>query len=375
MAIHILDAMGREGFEQVIAIHDRRSNLNAFLGIHDTSRGPAFGGIRRWGYLDEDQAVRDCLRLSRSMTWKCALAGVPAGGAKLVVLDRADLDLEAAYRHIGELVDGLGGRFYTGPDVGTGPRELAWVASRTTYVTRPDESGPGELAASTCAGVIAGIDAALGQLDGRPDWGSQTIVVQGLGEVGTGVARIALERGAKVIAAEIDGERAQHVADELAIELIDPASELDAACDVFCPCALGGILHDLSIERLRCRIIAGGANNVLASPLHGDRLHERGILYVPDFVINSGALIRGATFHLTGVREPVDRIGSRIGEMAGRILDLALRGGEPTEQVAIREAQSILAAARGAPAEAPAETPSETPSETNGGPDRAKQPH
>ena len=350
MAIHILDAMGREGFEQVIAIHDRRSHLNAFLGLHDTSRGPAFGGIRRWSYIDEDQAVRDCLRLSRSMTWKCALAGIPAGGAKLVVLDRADLKLEAAYRHIGKLVDELGGRFYTGPDVGTGARELAWVASRTSYVTHPDESGPGELAASTCAGVIAGIDAALAHLDGRADWERQTIVVQGLGEVGTGVARMALERGAKVMASEIDPEHARSVAGELPIELIDPASELEAVCDVFCPCALGGILHDLSIERLHCRIIAGGANNVLARPMHGDRLHERGILYVPDFVINSGALIRGATFHLTGVREPVDRIGRHVGEVAGRILDLALREGEPTAQVAIREAESILADSRAAPA-------------------------
>ena len=186
MAIHILDAMRREGFEQVIAIHDRRSSLNAFLGLHDTSRGPAFGGIRRWSYLDEDQAVRDCLRLSRSMTWKCALAGVPAGGAKLVVLDRPDLDLEAAYRHIGELVDRLGGRFYTGPDVGTGARELAWVASRTSYVTHPDESGPGELAASTCAGVIAGIDAALEQLDGRPDWGARRSSCRDWGRSGPG---------------------------------------------------------------------------------------------------------------------------------------------------------------------------------------------
>ena len=151
------------------------------------------------------------------------------------------------------------------------------------------------------------------------------------------------------MAAEIDPERAQAVARELPIELIDPASELEAACDVFCPCALGGILHDLSIERLHCRIIAGGANNVLARPLHGDRLHDRGILYVPDFVINAGALIRGATFHLTGVREPVDRIGRRIGEVAGRILDLALRAGEPTARVAIREAESILAESRGTP--------------------------
>src|SRR5690349_3129683 len=119
MAVHILDAMAREGFEEVVALHDRRSNLRAFLAIHDTTRGPAFGGIRRWAYYDEDQALRDCLRLSRAMTYKAALADLDAGGAKLVILERPDLEPDDAYRYIGDVVERLGGRFYTGPDVGT----------------------------------------------------------------------------------------------------------------------------------------------------------------------------------------------------------------------------------------------------------------
>ena len=320
-------------------MHDRRSGLRAFLAIHDSSLGPAFGGIRRWSYLDEESALRDCLRLARSMTYKCALADLPAGGAKMVVLDQQDLDLTAAYSFIGGFVERLAGRWYTGPDVGTGADQLSCVAAHTCFVTNPGPEGPGELAEATCAGVIEGMAAALRQLDGEEDWARRRIVVQGLGAVGSRVARVLCERGATVLAAEVDPDRAQAAADELSLELIDPTSEFDPECDVFAPCALGGILHDLSLERLRCRIVAGGANNVLASPTHGDRLHERGILYVPDFVINSGALIRGARFHLDGEREPVENIGARIGRVTVDVLRMAAEEDQPPARIAVREAE------------------------------------
>ncbi len=344
MGIHILDAMSREGFEEVVAIHDRRSGLRAFLGIHDSSTGYAFGGIRRWTYLDEDQALRDCLRLSRAMTYKCAVAGLDAGGAKIVVLDRPDLDVPEAYRAIGDVVEKLGGRFYTGPDIGTGADELACVSERTRFVTDPGPLGPGELAEATAHGVFCGMAAALRHLDGQEDWPKRTVVVQGLGEVGRGLARRLIERGARVKAAEIDADRALAAHAELDIELIDPSSEFDERCDVFAPCALGGILHDLSITRLRCRVVAGGANNVLARGLHADRLHELGILYAPDFVINSGALIRGALFHLEGRREPVAAIGTRIAQSVGGLFKRAAALGLPPARLAVEEAEQTIAA-------------------------------
>lgn len=348
MSIHLLDSLARDGFEEVVAVHDRESDLRAFLAIHDTSLGPAFGGIRRWVYLDEEHALRDCLRLARAMTHKCALVDLPAGGAKLVILDRGDLDVEAAYRFLGGFVERLAGRFYTGPDVGTGAEQLALVAERTRFVTHPGPQGPGQLAEATCAGVLAGMAAALRQLDGEEDWPRRVVVVQGLGEVGSRVARVLLELGARVLAAEADQDRADEVAAELPLEMIDPAGEFDPPCDVFAPCALGGILHDLSLERLRCRIVAGGANNVLADPTHGDRLHDRGILYVPDFVINSGALVRGARFHLDGVREDVEDIGDRIGRVAEDVLGLAAEEDLPPARVAVREAERRIRARRDA---------------------------
>lgn len=353
MGIHILDAMAREGFEEVVAIHDRASRLRAFLGIHDSSPGTAFGGIRRWTYRDEDQALRDCLRLSRAMSHKCALAGLPAGGAKLVILDRADLDVSGAYRAIGDHVERLGGRFYTGPDVGTGDEELARVAERTRYVTDPGPAGPGQLAEATAEGVFAGMGAALRHLDGTEDWSARTVVVQGLGEVGRGLVRRLVGVGARVKAAEIDPERALEAHDEFDIELIDPASEFDQRCDVFAPCALGGILHDLSIARLQCRVVAGGANNVLARSHHAERLHEMGILYAPDFVLNSGALIRGALFHLEGREEPVAAIGTRIARTTAGILERARARAIAPATLAAEEAEDVISERRRAASREP----------------------
>jgi leucine dehydrogenase len=346
MAIHILDALAREGFEEVVALHDARSGLRGFLAIHDSSAGPAFGGIRRWAYEDEDGALRDALRLARAMTYKCALAGLPAGGAKMTVLDRAGLDVAAAYRAIGDLAERLRGRWYTGPDVGTGARELRAVVERTRYATDPGPRGPGQLAASTVEGVFRGLEAALVHLDGEADFPRRTVVVQGLGEVGAGLARRLVERGARVRASDLDPDRAQAVSRDLGIELVDPARELEERCDVFAPCALGGILHDLSIARLRCRIVAGGANNVLARSAHGDRLHERGILYAPDFVVNAGALVRGALFHLEGRRVPVAAIGERIARTTKRVLARAQAEDLSPSRMAIDEAEDVLAARR-----------------------------
>jgi len=346
MDTHVLESLVRGGFEQVIAIHDRTSGLRAFLAIHDRSIGPAFGGIRRWTYRAEAEALRDVMRLSRAMTHKCVLTGLAAGGAKLVALEDTGVDWAGAYRHIGDVVESLRGTFYTGPDVGTGAQELGWVAERTEFVTRPDETGPGELPEATAEGVFAGIAAGLRHLDGEESWPDRTIVIQGLGAVGSRLAGRLVECGARVLGVDVDGDRASGVASELGIELIDSSREFDVPCDVFSPCALGGILHDLSVPRLACRIVAGGANNVLANPIHGDALHRRGVLYVPDFVINSGALIRGACFHLDGHREPVPEIGKRIGTAVAEILAAAENAERPPARFAFDAAEERIWARR-----------------------------
>jgi len=342
MPVHILDAMAREGFEELHALNDRRSGLRGFLGVHDTTQGPAFGGVRRFSYRDEREALLDCLRLSRAMTHKCALMELPAGGAKFVLLDRPDIDFEGGYEYLGEVVERLAGRVYTGPDVGTGPEELAAMASRTGFVTDPGPDGPGELAESTAEGVFQGMASALRQLDGDENWPARRVVIQGLGAIGERLARRLVELGATVIASDVDEERAARLSRELDFEEAEPFGELSIPCDVFAPCAMGGILHDLSIQRLACRVVAGGANNVLAKKLHGDVLHERGILFAPDFLINSGALIRGVLFHLEGRREPVSDIGARIGRVAEGVFARAAEEDAPPARIAVREAEERI---------------------------------
>jgi leucine dehydrogenase len=352
MEFQFLDALAGGGFEQVVALHDRGSGLRALLAIHDTSAGPAFGGVRRRSYRDEAEALRDVLRLSRAMTRKCVLLGLPAGGAKVVALDGPELDLEGAYRYLGEAVEALAGRYYSGPDVGTGERELAWMAETTRFVTRPDDEGPGLLSESTAEGVFAGIGASLRHLDGEEDWTRRTVVVQGLGAVGSRLARRLTEVGATVVGVDADPEVAARAAAELGIELTESGAEFERACEVFAPCALGGILHDVSVPRLRCRVVAGAANNVLASGDHADAMHDRGILHAPDFVVNSGALLRGAAFHLEGRREPLERIGARIGEVLTELLQAAREAGRPPARVAVEEADERLARRRESPREA-----------------------
>lgn len=346
MSIHILDAMAREGFEQVVALFDRKSGVRGFLGIHDTVRGPAFGGIRRREYRDEREALLDCLRLSRAMTHKSALLDLPSGGGKIVLKDTEDVDWPAAYRYIGEVVDQMGGRFYTGPDLNTGPTELGFVTEKTRFVTDPGANGPGELAEATAEGVFMGIAMGLRSKFGSTDWGNRRIVVQGLGSLGEGLVRRLVGEGAEVVGADIDDDRADEVRERHGIEIIDPSMALDEPCDVFSPNAVGGNLHDLSISRLKCKVIAGGANNQLARAIIGDELFDLDILYVPDFVINSGALVRGTIFHQQERRESVESIGLRIGAAAEKILSRALEEDDPPLRVAIRIAQERIDAWR-----------------------------
>lgn len=342
MSVHLLDAMVREGFEETVAIHDRRSGLRAIVAIHDTVRGPAFGGIRRRPYRDEREMLLDCLRLSRAMTHKAALLDLPIGGAKIVLADDEGVDWDAAYRHIGDVVERFGGTLYTGPDVRTGPIELSRVAERTRYVTDPGDAGPGQLAEATAEGVFQGIAAGLRARFGETDWANRRVVVQGLGAVGENLVARLVGEGAEVVGADIDEDRARAVADTHGIGLVDASSALDEACDVLSPNALGGLLHDVTIERLKCSIIAGGANNQLAHPLVGDELFDLGILYVPDFVINAGALVRGTVFHLEQRREPVEAIGLRIGAATDRILRTALDEDDAPARVAVRLAEARI---------------------------------
>jgi leucine dehydrogenase len=346
MPIDILETMARQGFEEVIALHDRRSGLRGFLGIHDTSVGPAFGGIRRWSYRDDGEALRDCLRLSRAMTNKLACADLAAGGGKVVLLNRQELDLEGAYRFVGRVVERLGGRFRVGPDVGTGDREMGWVAEESGYAAAPGPEGPGQLAECTAEGVFASMETVLRHMDGEVDWPARSVVIQGLGDVGSRLAQRLGKAGARVMATEIHSERAQAATAGSGVELLSPGQDIGTPCDIFAPCAMGGILHDLTLSRLACRAVVGSANNVLARSAHGRVLAERGIIFAPDMITSSGAVIRGALFMLEGRRETPEAIGERIAGNLSQILDQSSEEGVPPEEVALVIADQRLAERR-----------------------------
>ncbi|MBK8978931.1 MAG: hypothetical protein IPM29_23775 [Planctomycetes bacterium] len=337
----VLELVSRD-FEQLQVLRDDARGVLAFVAIHDTRCGPAFGGIRRWRYRNPADAAADALRLAEAMTWKCALAGIAGGGGKTVIAELPNTDRRAAYALVGRYVEEMGGRYYTGPDVGTEEADLALVAEHTRFVAAPGPAGPGNLAAPTALGVFAGLRAVAERL-GFDGLAGVRVVVQGLGEVGGRLTERLCRAGAVVTVADVDRQAVERVRASCEVRVVDAGDVFDVEADVFAPCALGGVVHDLSLQSLKVRGIAGSANNVLASPEHGRALHERGVLYAPDFVINAGALVHGALFHLEGAAPAPERI-ERIGAEVGALLDEAVATGVPPAELALQKARERVAA-------------------------------
>ena len=330
-------------FEQIQILKDEEAGLLGFVAIHSTRLGPAFGGIRRFAYTSPAGALRDALRLAAHMSLKCAIHGIPGGGGKAVLLADPRMDRHAAYRRLGDYVEAMGGRYYTGPDVGTEPDDLLAVAARTRFVARPDELGPGNLAEPTAVGVLAGIRAAARRL-GREDLEGVHVTVQGLGEVGWRLVEKLAYAGARLSVSDVVSARVAVAAERFGAAPVVAEHSHRVECDVYAPCALGGVVSESTIDELGAAAIAGSANNVLADPALGAELHRRGVVYAPDFVINSGALVHGALFHLKGEAPPLARI-EEIEALLLRIFATAEAEGVPPEVVADREARARLESA------------------------------
>ncbi len=285
------------GHEQVVFCHEPSSGLRAIIAIHDTTLGPSLGGVRVWEYASEEEAFVDVLRLSRGMTYKAAVAGLNLGGGKAVILrdSTTQRSREALMRAFGRFVQSLRGRYITAEDVGTSVQDMEYIATETKHVTgvSPSRGGSGDPSPLTAYGVYKGIRSCVRESLGSKDLGGVRVAVQGLGNVGRHLAEHLVREGAKVFACDIDQRKARVVAEELLnVTLVSPGEIFDVECEVFAPCALGAVLNDETIPRLRCRIVAGGANNQLGDDdRHAVMLEGRGILYAPDFVINAGGLI------------------------------------------------------------------------------------
>lgn len=310
--------------ELVAMRFDQPTGSWMFVGLHSSVLGPGFGGTRMKVYEAPDDALRDVLRLSSAMTFKNAMADIPFGGGKSVLAvpsvptgqTRRELMLRYA-----DLIASLGGSCVTACDMNTTSPDMDVVAERCPYVmgTTEEHGGSGTSAPDTAIGVFHGIRASLAHAFGSDDPSGRTIVVEGAGAVGGPLTDLLAEAGAKIVVADIDADRATAVAERVGADLVDPSTVFDTPCDVFSPCATGAVMNAETIPRLRCRVVAGAANNQLATPEDADRLASAGILYAPDYVVNAGGVL-----HLAGY----ERLGWTSEQMAARLAGIGdtLRG-------------------------------------------------
>ena len=340
---------GYPDFDAHEALHfvtDEASGLRAIIAMHSTHLGPAAGGSRFWHYADDADALTDALRLSRGMSYKNAMAGLPLGGGKAVVLANADRtkgpELLAAF---GRAIDRLGGNYVTAEDVGMSVSDMIEIARQTKFVAGlPVETGVGgDPGPHTSLGVFLGIKAAVKRALGKDSLDGLHLALQGAGSVAGGVARHAAAEGAKLTIADVDAARAQALAQMCNATIVDPSEIMTIEADVFSPNALGAILDETSIAALNAPIVAGGANNQLKTQADGQRLMDRGILYAPDYVINAGGIINVSTEYLRDgdmdlVRERIDAIPGRL-EMIWS--DSAATGRDPAA-VADAMAQKLI---------------------------------
>ena len=308
----IFQAMQAHDFEQLVFCQDRASGLKGIIAVHSTALGPALGGTRMWSYASEAEAVTDALRLARGMSYKAAMAGLPLGGGKGVIMGDPEKDKsEPLFKAYGQRIQALGGTYITAEDVCTCPADMDTIRTCTPWVVGTSAGG-GDPSPYTAWGVVQGIKAALEYRFGRATLKDRTVAVQGLGHVGGWLCSYLARQGARLVVTDINPERAAGVASRLGAVQVEPEDITSQECDVFAPCALGAVLNDQTIPLLGCAIVAGAANNVLHERRHGRSLHERGIFYVPDYVINAGGLICVADqlerFDPQRVQKRVDKI-------------------------------------------------------------------
>ncbi len=334
-----------DGHERVVRAVDRTVGLHAIIAIHDRTLGPAIGGCRMWAYEDEDAALTDALRLSRGMTYKSAMAGVPFGGGKAVILgDPRTAKSTALFRAFGRAVEALGGRYISGEDVGVAVEDMNRAAEETRHILGTGDRG-GDPSPWTAYGVSVGIEAAVRHRLGRESLAGTSIAVQGVGSVGYKLCDRLAFQGAKLFVTDVSPEAAHRAGAAFDATVVAPDEIYDVEADVFAPCALGASIDDDTVGRLRCAAVAGSANNQLHEARHGEALRARNVLYAPDYVINAGGMIAlTLQFHPDGFSP--ERAGERIaaiGWTLAEIFERADREGTAPGAVADRIAKERIA--------------------------------
>ena len=339
-----------DGYEKVARCRDEATGLHALIAVHDTTLGPALGGMRMLPYGSEDEALFDVLRLARGMTYKSAVAETGLGGGKSVILGNPKTSKTAAlFRAMGRFVESFGGRYITAEDMNIGIPDLEQVRKETRWVTglSREAGSSGNPSPYTALGCVRGMRAVLQEAFGDSSFGGRRILIQGIGAVGGRLAALLRDEGASVIVCDVNDERVAEF-QEKGFEAVDDDVHLDVECDVYSPCARGAGLNDDTVPRLKCKAVACCANNQLLEPRHADMLRERGIVYAPDYVINAGGIINVAVELLPGGYDEavaLERIG-RIENNLRKVFDISRRENLSTREAAARLAEQRLAAGR-----------------------------
>lgn len=344
----IFSYMEKYDYEQLVLCQDENSGLKAIIAIHDTTLGPALGGTRMWTYGTEEEAIEDALRLARGMTYKNAAAGLQLGGGKTVIIGDPKKDKsEEMFRAFGRYIQGLNGRYITAEDVGTTEHDMDLIHLETDYVTGTSGSGSsGNPSPVTAYGVYKGVQAAAKEAFGDYSLEGKTIAVQGVGNVAFALCEYLHKDGANLIVTDINKEAVQRAVDAFGAKAVDPDDIYDVDCDIYAPCALGATINDDTIKRLKAKVIAGSANNQLKDTIHGDIIYEMGIVYAPDYVINSGGVINVAD-ELNGYN--YERAMSKVEtiyDSLSRVFEISRRDHIPTYVAADRMAEERIASVR-----------------------------
>ena len=346
----VFDHAEFDNHESLHHFHDEATGLRTIISVHSTALGPAAGGCRRWTYTNDADALTDALRLSRGMTYKNAVAGLKFGGGKAVILasDRAPKSGEL-FAAFGRAVDSLGGRYITAEDVGCTVDDMRYVREQTEFVSGlPHAEGVagGDPSPWTALGCLQGIEAAASVKLGADSLEGLRIAVQGVGNVGAALCHLLHAAGAELLVSDVSRENLQAISAELPVTIVPPKDLLFSDVDILSPCALGNILTSTTIPRIQAKIIAGAANNQLATTADGALLAKQGILYAPDYVINAGGIISvaGEYYHTSSEDQVRDDVG-RIKERLKLIFDEASETGRPTNEIADELARSLVAAA------------------------------
>lgn len=344
----IFTQVGQTEHEQIVFCADKATGLKAIIAIHNTTLGPAAGGTRMWSYQNEADAVNDVLRLSRGMSFKNSIAGLNLGGGKAVIIGDARKDKsEAMMRRFGKFVDSLAGKYITAEDVGISTTDIEYIAMHTKHVAGKPEymGGSGDPSPVTAYGVYMGMKASVKKVYGNDSLENKKIALQGVGNVGKNLLERLVKENAKVYVSDFYEDRLQDIIKQYpTVTAVNLEDIYDLDVDIYAPCALGATINDDTLNRLKCNIIAGGANNQLANEkIHGDLCKDKGILYAPDFLINGGGIINVYYEILDNYnRERALRHCEKIYDNTLKIYDLAQKDNTNTQTAAIKMAQERI---------------------------------